>query len=474
MRTYYAPWADDPARYPATALERHSAHCRTLNLPDETHPATIKPLLTPEAIAAGERAIEQLALMVAWGPEGYNAADLTTVKQNILTKGYRHYAFFGGRGGSKSHDAAEAAVELASLKYERVVCGREYMVSIKDSSHALIKAKILTSRWANQWHITDREMKNQVTGSLITFMGMNTNPDSARSLEGCTLFIGEEAEAFSDASLEVLIPTVRAPGSRLVWLWNPADHDSPVNQKFLVNCNEERAFVRCVLSDNNAYFYRTEMPAERRVSFVSHSTAKFRHIWRGALDMNPDLAVYSDWEVGRVEIPDDLEPRYGGDWGWVDPLAFLEFYIIEPDDPETEKGIIYVTAEVYGPGIPTKDIPGLLDEAMPLARFATITADSSEPKSIDGLNDAGFHVIGARKGPGSIRAGISFIQGYHLVVSPDCPQFASELTSYQWKRNRSGVIIKDPVDADNHACDALRYGVEDYNPPPRGGGVVMI
>lgn len=473
MRTYLPPWEGDPARYPAHALERHSAHCRAFDWPDSTPPNIVARYLTPEVRAMGEAAVAMYHDMTSWAPPEYHENDVATVKENILTPGFRHYAFWGGRGGSKSHDTAEAVVEMASLGFERVVCGREFMASIKDSSHALIKAKIQSSRWANEWHVTDREMKNLATGSVITFMGMNLNPDSARSLEGCTIFVGEEAEAFSEDSLDVLIPTVRAPGSRLIWLWNPADADSPMNRKFLTDMQEERAFIRCVLSDNNAYFYRTEMPAERRTSYRKHSRAKYRHIWRGALDVNPDLAVYNNWRVGRVDVPGELAPRYGGDWGWVDPLAFTEFFVIESEDPEG-KGVIYISAEVYGQRIQVRELPTLLDAAMPLARLHTITADSSEPKSIDDLGNAGFHVVGARKGPGSIRAGIALLNSYDIVVSPDCPNVASELASYQWKKTKAGVIVRDPVDMDNHALDGLRYGMEDYQPPPRNGGVVML
>jgi phage terminase large subunit len=216
------------------------------------------------------------------------------------------------------------------------------------------------------------------------------------------------------------------------------------------------------------------MPAERRIAFVKMKPAKFRHVWRGALDLNPERAVYTNWRVDRIFIS-TLSPLYGLDWGWVDPFACLEFYVIEPDDPETQRGTIYISKEVYGSRIPAKELPDRVRETMPMSELAMIVADSAEPKSIDDFNSAGFNVVGATKGPGSIRAGISFIQGYDIVVSPECPNVAKELTLYMWKQDeKTKRILRDPVDKDNHAMDALRYGLSMYTPPPRGGGVTML
>lgn len=476
MRTFFAPWPGDIGRYPASALERHSAHCRALLLPDSTHPSVVKPLLTADVRDAGQRAVENLQQMESWFPPQYNHNITTTVRQDILVPGYRHYAFFGSRGGSKSHGAAEAVIELASIGYERVVCGREYMSSIRDSSRTLMLNKIKRSRWVADWNITDREMTNKITNSVITFLGINRNPDSARSLEGCTIFIGEEAEAFSQESLDILLPTIRTEGSRMIWLWNPSDQNSPMSTMFMTEGEPpERSYIRCILSEDNPWFYRSTMPGERRSSWVKHTRAKFRHIWRGALDTNPDILVYNNWTIGRIPLMGfDIAPRFGLDWGWTHPLAIVESYVFEADDPETERGKIYIRSEIYGSGIPSRTIPRLLDETMPLARSHTIYCDSAEPKSIADLVTAGFDAVPVRKGPGSIRAGISLINSYDVVVSPDCPNTASELASHQYKVLRSGIKTTDPVDEDNHALDGLRYSLSEYENTGQGTGDNVI
>lgn len=450
-----------------------------MDVPDATTPADLRQLLLLATPAAQEQArvsmlnaVEQAEQMYGWAPPEHttSAAPYAPFSTN---HGFEHYAFWGGRGGGKSHGIAEGIIELSSTKLERVVCGREFQNSIKDSVKELLEAKIATSRFASQWVSTEQELRNVVTGSRITFIGMNRNPNSAKSLEGCTIFWGEEAQTFSLTSLEIILPTIRSGGSRCVWSWNPAEKGSPVDDMFRSGVLPERAYICCVLVEDNPFFYTGRMPGEMRTSWNNATKAKFRHIWRGAYDERPEGLVYQDWTVGRPFIPDDQIPMYGLDWGWVDPFACLEVYILEPDDPEKERGKIYVAAEAYGSYIPANEIGATIDKAFNRRiREAYITADSSEPKSIDDLSGQGFVVYGAVKGPGSVRAGISFIQGYDIWVSPDCIHFQAELAAYKWKVTlRDKIILSNPEDKDNHACDALRYAVEDYVPPSIDGGV---
>ncbi len=481
-RTFIPPWGADQARYPFKALEAHTALCRAMDVPDKTPPLELRQLIiaaTPEAQQAARAsmldAVEQAEQMYGWAP-----ADHTTETAPYLAftqnRGFEHYAYWGGRGGGKSHGIADGIIEQASTGLERVVCGREFQNSIKDSVKELLETKIKNSRFANQWVSTEYELRNVVTGSRITFIGMNRNPNSAKSLEGCTIFWGEEAQTFSSTSLEIILPTIRSAGSRCVWSWNPSNADAPIDSMFRSGTLPERSYICCVLVEDNPYFYTGRMPGEMRTAWNNATKAKFRHIWRGAYDERPEGLVYQNWTVGRPAGIDNLQPMYGLDWGWVDPFAALEVYIIEPKDPETARGIIYIAAEAYGSYIPANQIPETLDAAFNgRARTHYLTADSSEPKSIDDLGTAGFAVFGAVKGPGSIRAGISFIQGYDIWVSPDCVNFQAELAAYKWKTTaRDNIILSNPEDKDNHACDALRYAVEDYIPPTADGGASMV
>lgn len=476
MMHFIPPWGG-VARVPAELIERHSARARALDMLDTASPKAVLDQLNQvddetrlKALAAADKAVDLLRAMVAWNPPDYTPPDMPALRVRLLGEGFSHACLWGGRGGGKSHLIADVIVELASVGKERVVCAREFMVSTSESVRDLLVEKIKASRWANEWTCLDTELRNDATGSKITFLGLARNPTAQKSMAGVTIVWVEEASDVSQGSIDLMVPTVmREASSRIFWTYNPTDEDTPVDVMFRQGDTPERSIVQGVQSDDNPWFYVGKMAGERRTSYNKHTSEKFRNIWRGAVDVTSESLIYHDWSIGRVDVG-DATPIYGLDWGYVDPFACLEIFVIEPEDPEAEKGIIYISAEAYGSHIPAKQIPDKIDERMPLARNHTITADSSEPKSIEDLNTEGFHVIPAKKGPGSIRAGISFIQGYRIVVAPDCVNVQSELGSYRWKTNKVGTVLRDPVDLNNHAMDGMRYGLEDYE-PARDGGV---
>jgi len=90
-----------------------------------------------------------------------------------------------------------------------------------------------------------------------------------------------------------------------------------------------------------------------------------------------------------------------------------------------------------------------------------IVADSSEPKSIEEVRQAGVQRIRpAKKGPDSVRAGIQKLQDYHIYVHPRCNNVLVEFNNYIWDKDKDGRVLNQPVDDYNHSMDAFRYSAE--------------
>lgn len=382
--------------------------------------------------------------------------------------GFEHYAYWGGRGGGKSHGISEATVGLTSQRYERVVCGRQFQNSIRDSVKELVEQKIKAMNMAVFYTSTEREIVNVSTGSRYSFIGMHRNPDSAKSLEGATFFWGEEAQMFTKRAVEIIIPTIRAPGSRMAWSWNPRLRTDEVDQMFRGAHPPEASFIRHVSWRDNPHFYRTRMPSEYRRSLRANPK-RHVHIWEGGYDENPDAAIFTNWAIGRPEVlPEKIMPRFGMDFGFgSDPNALVKVYVIEPEDlgldPMLFNGIIYVAAEAVGHHVPNRQLPPLMD-SVPESREWPIIGDSSRPETIDYLNSKGFNVFGAVKGAGSVKNGINYLTGYQLLIDPDCTNTADEVKQYKWKLdpNDKPLPLPDPDSAD-HCIDGIRYAVEDLS-----------
>jgi phage terminase large subunit len=358
---------------------------------------------------------------------------------------------YGGRGSGKSWFWAGETVK-ALLSGKNVLCIREVQNSIADSVKRLIEGRIDALGLADLFEITDKEIRCPRAGSVAIFRGMmNHTAASVKSLEGFDRAWWEEAQTASQRSLDLLIPTIRAPGSELWFSWNPEGSDDPI--EFLRRDAPEGAIVRQVNWNDNPWFpeeLRADMDRDR-----NRDPAKYSHIWEGAYRALADGQVFRNWRVGEMSPPDNVVWFYGADWGFAqDATAAVRCCI--PKD-----GTIYIDAEVYGVGVPTDALPGLL-AGLPDAGKWPMRGDSARPETIDYLRRHGFpRLRAAHKGKGSVEDGIAFLQGMDIVVHPNCVNLIRELKTYSYKADpRTQEILPVVMDGNDHVLDALRYACE--------------
>lgn len=404
----------------------------------------------------------------------------------FLFEPYRHKALFGGRGSAKSHTIATVLVLLARMrKRERtvcrhplqsdallIVCARQFQNSIRDSVKELIEQKIKAHGFAHEFDVTEREIRHKLTGSRFIFIGLDRNPDSAKSLEGADICWVEEARTINSRSFEILIPTVRKPGSELWWSWNPEYREDPVDAYFRGGeITPPGAKIQQVGIEDNPYFYLTELPNE--MWFMQRfNQPRYQHIWLGGYDDTFDSKVFSNVEIGRIAVPEYCAPRYGMDFGFgTDPSFMVKLYIIE------SQRVVYIAREFKG-RVPLRQLPTVMREILE-SEGDPICADSAQPMAIEHLENEGFNIYGAVKGPGSIKAGINWLQGYRIIIDPDCEAMREEARLYSWQIDKkTKKVLNVPVDAHNHGWDAVRYACEgdmrDGVADDSTGGVMRI
>src|SRR6478736_4108602 len=64
--------------------------------------------------------------------------DRTSVYWDLMHTPCRYKVYWGGRASAKSWAIAEALIRIAAAKPVRVLCTREFQVSIQNSSHKLL------------------------------------------------------------------------------------------------------------------------------------------------------------------------------------------------------------------------------------------------------------------------------------------------------------------------------------------------
>jgi phage terminase large subunit len=148
-----------------------------------------------------------------------------------LWQPFRHLAWHGGRGPGKTRTVATGLILQSMERHERVLCGRETQRSIKDSSKRVLDDEIDRLGLRSVFTSTETEIRGPHDG-LFLFNGVRGNAAGLKSIEGVTTFWGDEAQVFSQGSIDTVIPTIRAKGSRLIWTWNPDLPTDPIDVMF--------------------------------------------------------------------------------------------------------------------------------------------------------------------------------------------------------------------------------------------------
>jgi hypothetical protein len=210
----------------------------------------------------------------------------------------RYKAAWGGRGSGKSNDRAQAVILLMVAKPgTRIVCLREVQNSIKDSVYQLLCDWIERLGVAPLFDVTRDEIRGP-GGSLCIFRGMkDQNAESIKSLEGYSVAWFEEAQTCSQRSLDLLRPTIRAPGSELWFTWNPRRRTDPVDV-FLRQSPPPDAIGVEAQWNHNPWF-PAELEAERQLDSTGDD-ARYRHIWEGAYEETSDAQLIPGAIVARA------------------------------------------------------------------------------------------------------------------------------------------------------------------------------
>jgi hypothetical protein len=210
----------------------------------------------------------------------------------------RYKGAWGGRGSGKSNDRAQAVIiAMISQPGTRVVCLREVQNSIRDSVYQLICDWIERLGVGPLFDITRDEIRGP-GGSQCIFRGMkDQNADSIKSLEGYRIAWFEEAQTCSQRSLDLLRPTIRAPGSELWFTWNPRKPTDPIDVFLRANKPPDAIVIKANY-DANPWF-PDELEAERKLDETGEES-RYRHIWLGEYEAISDMQLISAVLVQRA------------------------------------------------------------------------------------------------------------------------------------------------------------------------------
>ncbi|HGF6560297.1 TPA: PBSX family phage terminase large subunit [Providencia alcalifaciens] len=377
---------------------------------------------------------------------------------------YRYRCSHGGRGSGKTRTfALMTAIRgyMAAMNGQSgvILCAREYMNSLEESSMEEVKQAIRSVPWLNDFYeLGEKYIRTKCRSVNYVFAGLRHNLDSIKSKARILIAWVDEAESVSEIAWTKLAPTVREAGSEIWVTWNPERDGSATDKRFRKNPPDNAVVVEMNYDDNP--WFPSVLEDERLNDQARLDSATYAWIWEGAYLENSDKQVLANKYVVQ-SFPDDLWQQadrllFGADFGFAkDPNTLLRQFILND--------CLYIEYEAYGVGVELDHMPEFYDK-IPEARKWPIKADSARPETISYLKRQGFNISAAKKWQGSVEDGITHLRGFkQIIIHPRCKETAKEARLYSYKTDRiTGEVLPVILDANNHCWDAVRYGLDGY------------
>ena len=340
----------------------------------------------------------------------------------------------------------------------RVLFTRYTMVSAHLSIIPEFLEKISLLGFESIFDVNKAEVVNTKNNSDILFRGIKTSAGnqtaSLKSLQGISCWVLDEAEELIDENIfDTIDLSIREKKvqNRIILVLNPVTKEHWIYRRFFEEKGVQAGFNG--VKDNVCYIHSTYLDNKEnlsksfleRIKAIKHrNIKKYQHSIMGGWLDKAEGVVFENWNIGEFN-PDNLQTSCGMDFGFsVDPDSLTEVAI----DKKQKK--IYLKEHIYKNGLKSHDLAKLVLEKV---GNKLIIADSAEPRLIADLKHQGVNIRAVKKG--TIESGITRMQDYQLIISPESINIAKELNNYVYADKGSKLY----VDKYNHAIDGIRYNV---------------
>jgi phage terminase large subunit len=191
---------------------------------------------------------------------------------------------YGGRGSGKTRTFAKMTAVRAFMwaQAERegiILCGRQFMNSLAESSLEEIKAAIRETPWLlPHFEIGEKFIRTADGRVNYSFAGLDRNVDSLKSRSRILLGWVDEAEPVTEEAWQKLIPTLREEDSELWVTWNPERDNSPTHKRFRLTDDARTKVAECNWRDNPWF---PEVLNRVRLKDQDERPDSYDHIWEG-------------------------------------------------------------------------------------------------------------------------------------------------------------------------------------------------
>lgn len=161
-----------------------------------------------------------------------------------------------------------------------ILCGRQFMNSLDDSSMEEVKAAIRSEPWLHaNFDIGEKYIRTNSGRIQYKFAGLDRSLDSIKSKSRIKLCWVDEAEPVTEEAWIKLIPTLREEDSELWVTWNPESKRSATHKRFREGPPDPRVRVVEINWRDNPWF--PDVLDRTRKRDLATRPDHYHHIWEG-------------------------------------------------------------------------------------------------------------------------------------------------------------------------------------------------
>lgn len=365
---------------------------------------------------------------------------------------YRYIINTGSSRSSKTHSIIQIHYLKAWEKHRRISIWRETKKDTKDTVLADFKKSLPT--FEDHEQVTFNK-----TESIYTFPSNSTieicGGDDESRVHGFQGDIAHFNEPYG-ISRETFDQIDMRTSEYIIIDWNP-------KTKHWIDdlSKQDNAIVIHSTFKDNPF-----CPIEQRNKILSYEPTEYNiangtanefmwMIYGLGLKAERPNRIFKDWIIKPDSVWKDLmySSYFGLDFGLSAPTSLVEMKF---DGDRT----FYLKQWLYKP---LNEISGTLSdefERLGVSKTLEIICDSGNElnqSEAQKLINSGYNIIKAKKGSGSVVAGIELMQKYRIVVMQGSEELIEEYENYCW-RIAKGVQLDEPEPTcADHALDASKY-----------------
>jgi hypothetical protein len=179
----------------------------------------------------------------------------------------------------------------------------------------------------------------------------------------------------------------------------------------------------------------------------------FASLYQQDPGIDTKLKIYPEWSTISDSDYLDIESDvfYGIDFGFTAPSSVVELKLLGKK--------LYIREVVHKAGLTNLELRDQMRNGG-VGKYSYIGADSNKPDAIKELKPH-FNIRPVKKPPGSVYNGIKKLKEFELFITQSSKNIREEIKGYKWKENNDGEPLPEPVKKNDHAMDAIRYGIKN-------------